>query len=161
MGRFSTISNGNIVYQFLSNQSYLTNGHEFHLYAYNNISNVPKGTILKDANKIVPKKDMYIDNFGGYVNLSNQFRFTMLYKLGGWWVDMYTVCLRPFDFDEDFVFSSEVIGSRKRINNTYMKSKPGANFLKDCLVFLSVRGHEHIHWGELDITLLGTVHNFV
>ncbi|MFV0329293.1 MAG: glycosyltransferase [Dysgonomonas sp.] len=126
--------------EILCINSYLTNGHEFHLYAYNNILNVPKGTIMKDANEIIPKKDIYIDNFGGYVNLSNQFRFTMLYKLGGWWVDMDTVCLRPFDFDEDFVFSSEVIGFRKRINNTYMKSRLGARFLKNCLDFLSARG---------------------
>lgn len=140
--------------EILCINSYLANGHEFHLYTYNDIFNVPKETIIKDANEIIPEKDMYIDNFGGYVNLSNQFRFTMLYKMGGWWVDMDTVCIKPFDFNEDFVFSSAVIGTRKRINNTYMKSRPGAKFLKNCLDFLSVRGHEHIHWGELGITLL-------
>lgn len=140
--------------EILCINSYLANGHEFYLYAYNDILNVPKDTIIKDANEIVPKKDMYIDNFGGYVNLSNQFRFTMLYKLGGWWVDMDTVCLKPFDFDKSFVFSSEIIGPRTRVNNTYMKSQPGAKYLKDCLDFLLVRGQEHIHWGELGITLL-------
>ncbi|MCD7930759.1 MAG: hypothetical protein LUH15_04995 [Tannerellaceae bacterium] len=140
--------------EILCINSYLANGHEFHLYAYNEILNVPEGTIVKDASEIIPKKDMYVDNFGGYVNLSNQFRFTMLYELGGWWVDMDTVCLKPFDFKEDFVFSSEVYGVRTRINNTYMKSNPGEKYLRDCLDFLSVRGHKYIHWGELGITLL-------
>jgi len=134
--------------------SYLANGHEFHLYAYNEILNVPGGTIMKNANDIIPEREVYVDRFGGYVNLSNQFRFTMLHELGGWWVDMDTICLKPFDFEEEFVFSSEVIHHRNRVNNTYMKSQPGAKYLKDCLDFLSVRGHEHIHWGELGITLL-------
>lgn len=86
--------------EILCINSYLANGHEFHLYTYNDIFNVPKETIIKDANEIIPEKDMYIDNFGGYVNLSNQFRFTMLYKMGGWWVDMDTVCIKPFHWGE-------------------------------------------------------------
>lgn len=140
--------------EILCINSYLANGHDFHLYAYNDILNVPKGTTMKDANEIIPEKEMFVDCFGGYVHLSDQFRFTMLYKLGGWWVDMDTICLKPFDFDDDFVFSSEFIHPRKRLNNTYMKSQPGAKYLKDCLEFISVRGHEHIHWGEIGITLL-------
>ena len=137
--------------------SYLANGHDFHLYIYNDLPNIPKGAIVKDANSIIPEKDVYIDRFGSYANIANQFRFTLLYQLGGWWVDMDTVCLKPFDFDEDFVFSSEITNlckSRNRMNNTYMKSKPGAKYLKNCLDFTSVRGHEYIHWGELGITLL-------
>jgi mannosyltransferase OCH1-like enzyme len=143
--------------EILCINSYLANGHEFHLYTYSDIANVPNGTIVKDAGSIIPEKDIYVDCFGGYVNLANQFRFTLLFKLGGWWVDMDSVCLKPFDFKEDFVFSSEMTNDYERhytINNTFIKSKPGAKFLKDCLDFLSIRGHEYIHWGELGITLL-------
>ena len=137
--------------------SYLANGHDFHLYTYDNILNVPEGANVKDANEIIPAKEIYVDCFGGYVNLSNQFRYALLYKTGGWWVDTDTVCLKPFDFDEDFVFSSEIIDPHKhrnRVNTTYMKSKPGAKYLKNCLDFLSVRGHDHLHWGELGNSLL-------
>jgi len=143
--------------EILCINSYLANGHEFHLYAYNEIANVPTGAILRDAGSIIPEKDIYVDRFGSYANMANQFRFTLLYKSGGWWVDMDTVCLKPFVFNEDFIFSSEICDYYKRcyrVNNTYMKSKPGAKFLKDCLDFLSLRGHEHIHWGELGITVL-------
>ena len=137
--------------------SYLAHGHEFHLYTYTNISNTPNGAIVKDANSIIPEKEVFIDCFGSYANLANQFRLALLYKSGGWWVDMDTVCLKPFDFDEDFVFSSEISGYHKPrylVNNTYIKSKSQAKFLKDCLVFISYRGHEHIHWGELGVNLL-------
>ena len=137
--------------------SYLANEHEFHLYTYNDISNIPYGTVVKDANSIIPEKDFFIDDFGSFASFADQFRFTLLYKLGGWWVDMDTVCLKPFDFESDFVFSSEHIDYYNRcgvVNNTYVKSKPGAKVIKDCLDFMSYRGHEHIHWGELGITLL-------
>lgn len=136
--------------------SYLENGHDFHLYTYEEVQNVPKGTIIKDANKIIRRNEIYVDAFGGYVNLSNQFRYTLLYKIGGWWVDMDTVCLKPFDFEEEYIFSSETSDPYKRylVNTTYIKSQPGAKFLKDCLDFLNARGHENIHWGELGVNLI-------
>jgi hypothetical protein len=95
-----------------------------------------------------------VDEFGGFVNFSNRFRYTLLYLKGGWWVDMDTVCLRPFDFPEPFVFSSETMGARILVNTTYIKSTPGAPFLKDCLDFMAWRGHEHLHWGELGVNLI-------
>lgn len=137
-------------------RSYLKQGHDFHLYVYDNVLNIPEGTIIKDANNIIPQNEIYVDAFGGYVNLSNRFRYTMLYKIGGWWVDMDTVCLKPFDFTEEFVFSSETSDAfnRSLVNTTYIKSLPGAKFLKDCLDFSDKRGHENIHWGELGVNLI-------
>lgn len=44
---------------------------------------------------------------GSYSAFSNQFRYTLLYDKGGWWVDTDVVCLRRFDFDDDFVFATE------------------------------------------------------
>ena len=142
--------------EILCIRSYIANGHEFHLYVYDNVLNIPEGAEVKDANEIIPQDKIYVDAFGGYVNLSNQFRYTMLYKLGGWWVDMDTVCLKPFVFEADFVFSSETSDPYNRIlvNTTYIKSRPGAKFLKDCLDFLEYRGHENIHWGELGVNLI-------
>ena len=143
--------------EILCINSYLASGHEFHLYSYNKGINAPTGAVIKDANEIIPEKDIFVDSFGSYANFANKFRLTLLYKLGGWWVDMDTVCLKPFDFEAEYVFSSEYINHYNRcglVNNTYIKSKPGAKFLKDCLDFTSIRGYEHIHWGEMGITLL-------
>lgn len=136
--------------------SYLAHGHEFHLYVYDKVKNIPEGTVVKDANCIIPQNEIFVDEFGGYVNLSNRFRYTMLYKYGGWWVDMDTFCLKPFDFEDDFVFSSETSEPYNRflVNTTFIKSLPGAKFLKDCLNYLDYRGNENIHWGELGVNLI-------
>jgi len=137
-------------------RSYITNGHDFHLYLYDKVLNIPEGTIIKDANEIIPQNEIYVDSFGGYVNFSNIFRYTLLYKLGGWWVDMDTVCLKPFNFDDEFVFSSETSDPYNRCltNTTYIKSLPGAKFLKDCIDYINNRGHDNIHWGELGVNLI-------
>lgn len=137
-------------------RSYLRNGHAFHLYVYEPIENIPEGTIVRDANEVLPRSEIYKDAFGGYVSLSNQFRYAMLYKVGGWWVDMDTVCLKPFEFSDEYVFSSEndEFNNRILVNTTFIKSQPGAKVFKDCLDFIHTRGHRNIHWGELGVNLI-------
>ena len=136
-------------------RSFLSHGHEFHLYVYEPIDNIPERTVVLDANDILPKEKIFRDSFGTHVNLSNQFRYAMLYKIGGWWVDLDSVCLKPFDFEEDFVFASETSDPYFRIHTTtgFIKSPPGAKVMKDCLQFTENRGIENLHWGELGITL--------
>lgn len=93
--------------QQLCIRSYLDNGHEFHLYTYNLQMNVPSGTILKQADAIIPQKDVFFDDRAGLCSFADLFRYELLYQLGGWWVDMDQVCLKPFDFDSEYVFPSE------------------------------------------------------
>ena len=90
----------------LSISSFLYHGHEFHLYTYNEI-NVPDGTILRDANDIIPKDQVFKDDIESYVCFSDLFRYKLLLKKGGYWVDTDIVCLRNFDFESDYVFSGE------------------------------------------------------
>ncbi len=93
--------------QTLCIHSFLSQGHEFHLYTYNKEINVPQGTIVKDASAIIPEKDILIDSYGSLASFSDWFRYNLLYEKGGWWVDMDMVCLKAFDFTADYVFSSE------------------------------------------------------
>ena len=71
--------------------SYLKNGHSFHLYAYNDIEGVPSDCTLKDASKILPKEDVFAYNVGigkgSYSAFSNYFRYKLLDLKGGWWTD--------------------------------------------------------------------------
>src|SRR5258706_13279784 len=40
--------------EHLSISSFLQNGHEYHLYIYDHVGNVPEGTVVKDAAEILP-----------------------------------------------------------------------------------------------------------
>lgn len=83
-------------------RSFQANGHEFHLYTYGDVGEVPSGTIIKDANEILP--EVKANEFGCPAQASNLFYYALMIKNGGWFVDMDVVCLKPFDFEEEYVF---------------------------------------------------------
>ena len=40
-------------------KSFLKLGYIYHLYTYENVANVPRGTIIKDGNTIMPMKEVF------------------------------------------------------------------------------------------------------
>ena len=92
--------------EILSIISFLKCGHSFHLYLYDKIENIPKGVIIKDANQILPFKELQFLQ-DDKLPFSDIFRYKMLYEKGGYWVDLDMICLRKLDFKESYVFSSE------------------------------------------------------
>lgn len=87
--------------------SFIHNGHEFHLYTYGKVANVPNGTILKNANNIIPEKNIFTYGKGSYAIFADWFRWMLLYDKGNFWVDMDVVCLKPFMFDTNIVYGFE------------------------------------------------------
>ena len=87
-------------------QSFLDNGHEFHLYTYAEIGGIPVsgGLIVKDGNEILPEKKIFQCEGGSYAAFADWFRYALLTAKGGAWVDMDMVCLKPFDFGYNAVF---------------------------------------------------------
>ncbi|MFQ5642595.1 MAG: glycosyltransferase [Thiogranum sp.] len=87
-------------------QSWIYHGHQFELYVYNDVGNVPDGVVLKDASAIIPEKDVFLWR-GSYAIFADLFRWTLLYERGGYWVDMDMLCLKPFDFGDEVLFGRE------------------------------------------------------
>ena len=91
----------------LSIASFLRHGHEFHLYTYGDVSGIPDGTQVRDANEIVPEKDVFIYRNGNYAIFADWFRWALLFEKGNYWVDTDVVCLKPFVFDANPIFGLE------------------------------------------------------
>ena len=108
-------------------QSFLDNGHEFHLYTYADIGGIPDGAVVKDGNEILPESEIYTGSRTGYAAFSDYFRYHLLYKKGGWWVDMDTVCVKPFDFVDEYVFFGI---NKMRYGNAPLKCPAGCEFAK-------------------------------
>ena len=91
--------------------SWIKNGYEFNLWLYDDIE-VPKGVSIKNANDIVSFNQYFTYNEGHSVGtpvaFSNLFRAQLLYNLGGLYIDLDVLCLKPFEFDERFVFSEQI-----------------------------------------------------
>lgn len=128
-------------------ESYLQNGHEFHLYTYNRLSNVPEKVILKDANEIIPAKMLFVDSRNCIASFSDWFRYKLIYLKGGIWVDLDMVCLKPIDFKEEFCFSSEHSGEGQVVNIGFFKSPAQADFLQDLLEHIELSDFEKVVWG--------------
>ena len=92
--------------ELLSIQSFLAHGHEYHLYVYADVGDVPSGVILKDAATVIPG-DCIFTIKGSLSAFSDWFRHELLFAHGGYWVDLDVVCLRPLCFDDPIVIGKE------------------------------------------------------
>ncbi len=92
-------------------QSFIDHGHEFHIYTYGELGGIPGGAIIKDAEQILPFAEATIGTQQNWSSLSDYFRYALLYKLGGYWVDMDSICVKPFDFIDEIIFSEDSFGS--------------------------------------------------
>jgi hypothetical protein len=129
--------------------SWLANGHEVHLYSYGKPANTPKGLRFCDARKILPAEADTHHSAGGQgpVRFSDRFSFALLHALGGIWVDIDVVCLRPLDFAAglDYFFASEMLPAqagdegklRIRASSCVMKAPVGSPLTKDCFAIAS------------------------
>ena len=90
-------------------KSHLRVGHIFILYIYNEVDNIPDGTIIEDARKILNERYLALNNKFGFYPLADIFRFNLMYKVGGIWVDMDMFATRSWEDleDKEYIFSSE------------------------------------------------------
>jgi mannosyltransferase OCH1-like enzyme len=101
----------------LSIASFIHHGHPFHLYTYDEVEGTPDGTVILDANRILPASRIFqYKEHQTYAGFSNFFRYRALLDQGGWWVDADMVCVAPLDFASEYVFSSEGINGHQVVN---------------------------------------------
>src|SRR3954451_20135313 len=111
----------------LSIASFLENGHEYHLYVYDAVKNVPARAVLKDANEILPASRIFqYKHQASYAGFANFFRYKLLLERGGWWVDTDVICLTPFDFAEEHVFATEMCRGEEVVTSGIIKAPVGS-----------------------------------
>ena len=129
-------------------KSFMANGHEFHLYTYEELQGVPQGVVIKDANEIVSRDR--IKEFRWFAGFSDFFRYSLLLKRGGWYVDMDVICLRPLDFESEYVFAAsscmdfehnysplsftdrQVYKSGHFVGDAFIKAPAGSDLMQHC-----------------------------
>lgn len=82
----------------LSIKSFLAHGHPYRLYTYDDVENIPDQVEVCDASEIIPRsKIFYVRNNGTPAIFADWFRWELLSRTSGYWVDTDMVCLRTFD----------------------------------------------------------------
>jgi len=138
------------VLERLSIASFLSHGHQYHLYVYGDVRNIPDGTTIKDGREILHESLIFqYKTHKSFSAFANFFRYKLLLEKGGWWVDADTVCLTPFDFPREYVFSSETFGSREFVNCGVVKVPPGSPAMSYAWGVCSTKQPENLVWGEV------------
>jgi hypothetical protein len=141
------------VMERLSIRSFLHQGHEFHLYLYGPCEGVPEGTTVRDGNEFLDGREIHRYQ-GGYGKgspslIANLFRYEVLYRRGGWWVDLDVVGLRPFRFDREHVLgAARGTRGRTRIQAGVIHTPPGSPLVARCLETTRNTDLGRVRWGE-------------
>lgn len=137
------------VMEQLSIASFLRHGHEYHLYVYDSMKNIPLGTVVKDANELLPSSRIFqYREQPSYSGFANFFRYKLLLERGGWWTDTDTVCLKPFDFPEDHVFATEICRGSEVVTSGIIKAPKGSRVMAYAWGVCQTKKPELLSWGE-------------
>jgi hypothetical protein len=138
------------VMEYLSIASFLAHGHQYHLFVYSEVKNIPAGAIACDGEEILPASSIFrYRHNGSYAGFSNSFRYELLWKYGGWWVDLDTICLRPFRFTDDYVIGSEPVadGGTHPISGV-LKTPSQSPLMQYLTQVCRGKNPDSLRWGE-------------
>ncbi|MEO0773119.1 MAG: hypothetical protein AAFZ04_08055 [Pseudomonadota bacterium] len=107
----------------LSIQSFLDNGWRYQLYVYDMPENVPDGVEVLDATCILPEACVFRETASSLLHqgslgaFSDWFRYQLLVKKGGLWVDTDVINLRPFRTNGCKYLTVENVGPKFNVLN--------------------------------------------
>jgi mannosyltransferase OCH1-like enzyme len=87
---------------------------------------------------------------GSFAGFANFFRYQLLLQTGGWWVDTDLICLKPFDFQTEYVFASEWttdIPASSMATNSVIKAPQASDFAQYCWQACQAQDIGQLAWG--------------
>jgi Glycosyltransferase sugar-binding region containing DXD motif len=133
----------------LSVASYLANGHAYKLWTYGKVGGVPDGAEICDASQIVPQS--YVKQFKNLANFSDALRYRLLFREGGWYVDLDNVCMRPYPDTDAHVLAEE---EQNRICGAVLYAPRGSAVMKWCSDQVDALDVRKIRWAQIGPELL-------
>lgn len=112
--------------------SFVMRGHQVHLHTYSEIEDLPDGVMICDANEIIPSNKIIKHNAtGSYALFSDLFRYELLTKVDGIYVDCDVYCLKPLSIpDSSYMFGYE---EDTKINGAILAMPKESALLKNLL----------------------------
>lgn len=136
-------------------RSFMYHGHEFHLYVYQETAGIPSGTVILDGHTILPASRIFTyREHATYAGFANFFRYRLLLDRGGWFVDADTICVKPFEFPSEYVFSSEGINGRQLVNLGAVRVPPKSQLMRTAWEACEQFDVKELKWSQSGPTLL-------
>lgn len=110
-------------------RSVLRQGHPLHLFCYEPPEGVPDGVSILDAARILPRSEVIRYRSGSVALFSNRFRYELLRREAGTWIDSDVYLLQPLDGTRRYLVGEQAPGEL----GTAVLRMPPASPLLDAL----------------------------
>ncbi len=122
----------------LCSTSFVRHGHEVEIYAYEPLSGLPEGAVVRDAAQILSADQLTFYKGKGTPGVfSDRFRLCLLRQGKGLYSDLDVYCLRPFAGLPEHVMGFE---SATSVNNAVLRIPADAPLLDDLLGVFELQG---------------------
>jgi hypothetical protein len=152
--------------------SFIKNGYDLNIWTYRKIDNAPTEASIRDANEILPESTVFLNLHSSYASFSDLFRYALLNKIGGLYVDTDVISVKSAKYlnAEAFLVTERAKNIIKRIlkprnslvvnNNVIFNPDPIAGNLIALAYHYSIRfPKDRIHWSEIGPQLLTKLTN--
>ncbi|MFN6252263.1 MAG: glycosyltransferase [Alphaproteobacteria bacterium] len=138
--------------------SFIKGGFDLKIWTYGEFENPILGAEIRDARQLVPEDQIFRNRSGSYASFSDLFRYTILTKIGGLYVDTDVYALKHADElpKEKFLVTERLPkGGLQANNNVIFEPEVSRGSLVDLALAVAERfPRKDITWGELGPTLL-------
>ena len=145
----------------LSMQSFQSNGMSYTLYVYNDVKNIPDGVNIDDANKILHESEVTTykkgPGKGSYAGFADYFRWALMYKVGGVWVDTDVICLKNFSTKKNKVAGEIIYPEHPNYlcaSTQFLHFDPGHHLMKEFYELCKSKDCGDIEWGDIGPKLI-------
>jgi len=120
-------------------RSFVLCGHGVDLSTYGPVAGVPKGVRIRDAETILGRESIFVFgpragvNAGGLAGFSNLFRYSMLVREGGCWIDADVFCVGEMPDAEVYLGTEREKDGRVHATNCVMKCPAAHRLAVRCL----------------------------
>lgn len=144
-------------------QSFLNNDMNYHLYVYNDVKNVPDGVKILDANDVIPESEIvtykevngvHHGQGGSYAGFADRFRWTLMYRFGGCWVDTDVCCIKKFRTPTERVAGEITQQSKNQASTQFLHFEPNNSMMKEFYDHCNSIDCSNIQWGDIGPTLI-------
>ena len=125
-------------------RSFLERGHRLRVFSFEALS-VPPGAELADANEIMPR-DGALDRQDTIAEFADIFRYTLLHRYGGWWVDADVYCLTDELPAQPYAWAEQEPGI---VNNAILRFPKGDALCGRLVQKALKRRRKPRNWGAL------------
>ena len=101
------------LYQRLALKSFADRGHRVEVFSYDPSLDLPRFVVVRDAADVLPPERVlrFLPEHGRFVVNIDLFRYALLAKFGGWWIDPDVVLLGDLPADEIFLAGPDEFGA--------------------------------------------------